>query len=90
MLAANTDGSDTINSSFIHFNNWEVTGGDDSIALKANSSDITITNCLFKEGLGIAMGSIGQYEGITETIERVNVDNIEYEGTAYAVRDSCD
>lgn len=62
--------------------------GDDSIALKANSSDITITDCSFEGGLGIAMGSIGQYKDVFETIERVNVDNIEYSGTGYAVRNN--
>ncbi|KAH2841251.1 hypothetical protein KXW08_008316 [Aspergillus fumigatus] len=69
--AHNTDGADTIYSSHITFNNWTVVNGDDSISTKANSTDILITNSVFYRGLGIAIGSIGQYKDVFETIERV-------------------
>jgi polygalacturonase len=85
-ITANTDGADTIYSSFIHFNRWTVDNGDDSISIKANSTDITITNSTFYRGLGIAIGSIAQYKDTFETIERVKVDNIRYEKTLHAVR----
>ncbi|KAJ5764546.1 hypothetical protein N7533_003227 [Penicillium manginii] len=81
---ANTDGADTIYSSHVVFNNWTVYNGDDSISLKANSTDITIRNCKFRNGLGIAIGSIGQYNDQFETIERVSVNNIDYENTLHA------
>lgn len=55
--------------------------------MKANSTDITITNCKFYDGLGIAMGSIGQYKDQFETIERVTAKNIEYDNTLHAVSD---
>jgi hypothetical protein len=55
--------------------------------MKANSTDITITNSKFYNGLGIAMGSIGQYKDQFETIERVTVKNIEYYNTLHAVSD---
>ncbi|CAG7960997.1 unnamed protein product [Penicillium salamii] len=83
--AANTDGADTIRSSHITFNNWTVYNGDDSISLKANSTDIAITNSKFYNGLGIAMGSIGQYKDEFETIERVVAENIQYNNTLHAV-----
>ncbi|KAK3937520.1 galacturan 1,4-alpha-galacturonidase B, partial [Diplogelasinospora grovesii] len=83
--SSNTDGADTIYSSFIAFNRWTVVNGDDSISLKANSTDITINNCTFYNGLGIAMGSIGQYKDAYETIERVSADNIRYHNTLHAV-----
>ncbi|OBT73324.1 hypothetical protein VF21_08395 [Pseudogymnoascus sp. 05NY08] len=82
--SSNTDGADTIRSSHITFNNWTVYNGDDSLSLKANSTDITIKNCKFYNGLGIAMGSIGQYNGQYETIERVTAENIEYINTLHA------
>lgn len=85
MPSANTDGADTIFSSHIKFNNWTVYNGDDSLSLKANSTDITITNSKFVNGLGIAFGSIGQLKDQYETIERVYVENIEYEDTLHAV-----
>lgn len=39
-------------------------GGDDCIALKPNSTDITIRNVTCFGGTGIAFGSIAQYEGV--------------------------
>ncbi|KAJ5169249.1 uncharacterized protein N7482_004843 [Penicillium canariense] len=81
----NTDGADTIYSSHITFRNWEVDNGDDSISLKANSTDILIEDCLFHRGLGLAMGSIGQYKDVYETIERVTARNITFSGTLHAV-----
>ncbi|OBT47732.1 hypothetical protein VE00_02195 [Pseudogymnoascus sp. WSF 3629] len=82
--SSNTDGADTIRSSHITFNNWTVYNGDDSLSMKANSTDITIKNCKFHNGLGIAMGSIGQYNDQYETIERVTAENIEYVNTLHA------
>jgi hypothetical protein len=55
--------------------------------MKANSTDITISNSKFYNGLGIAMGSIGQYKDQFETIERVTVKNVEYYNTLHAVSD---
>ncbi|KAL5348182.1 hypothetical protein ACLOAV_006662 [Pseudogymnoascus australis] len=82
--SSNTDGADTIRSSHITFNNWTVYSGDDSVSMKANSTDITIKNSKFYNGLGIAMGSIGQYNGQYETIERVTAENIEFINTLHA------
>lgn len=59
---------------------------DDNISCKANSTDITITGCTFINGLGIAIGSIGQYKDEFETIERVRAENIGYRNTLHAVR----
>ncbi|GKT96958.1 exo-rhamnogalacturonase b [Colletotrichum tofieldiae] len=82
--SSNTDGADTIRSSGIKFNNWTVYSGDDSISLKANSTDISITNSKFYNGLGIALGSIGQYNDQFETIERLNVENCYFDNTLHA------
>lgn len=35
--------------------------GDDSISVKANSTNVLVENCDFYTGLGFAVGSIGQY-----------------------------
>lgn len=86
--AANTDGADTFFSSNIRFNNWTVYNGDDSISMKANSTDISVTNSRFYNGLGIALGSIGQYKGAYETIERLHFENISYYNTLHAVGSS--
>lgn len=58
--------------------------GDDSISLKANSTNITIIDSHLYDGLGIAIGSIGQYKGEFETIENVRVENVHYNNTLHA------
>ncbi|KAF7169901.1 hypothetical protein CNMCM6106_004771 [Aspergillus hiratsukae] len=83
--ARNTDGADTFFSSHITFNNWTVDNGDDSISAKANSTDILISNSVFYRGLGISIGSIGQYKGVFETIERVRAENITYYDTLHSI-----
>lgn len=55
--------------------------------MKANSTDITITNSKFHNSLGITVGSIGQYNDQFETIEPITVMNVEYDNTLHAVSD---
>ncbi|RAL11210.1 putative exo-polygalacturonase [Aspergillus homomorphus CBS 101889] len=81
----NTDGANTIRSRGITFTNWLVVNGDDSISLKGNSSDITIADSAFSTGLGISIGSIGQYKDEFETVENVRVTNCTYKKTTHAV-----
>lgn len=81
---SNTDGANTIYANNITFNRWDVTNGDDSIAIKANSTNIKITNSIFHKGLGLAFGSIGQYLNKYETIENVTASNITTNGTLHA------
>ncbi|KAL4957483.1 pectin lyase fold/virulence factor [Aspergillus filifer] len=83
--SSNTDGADTIRSSHISFNNLTVYNGDDSISFKANSTDIKLTNSVFHNGLGIAIGSIGQLNDQFETVERVYAENIVFDNTLHAV-----
>ncbi|KAJ6532763.1 glycoside hydrolase family 28 protein [Mycena vulgaris] len=68
-------------SDHINFRRWEVHNGDDSIAMKRNSSDILIEDSVFYTGLGVAIGSIGQYPGEFEFVERVLVRNCSFIGT---------
>lgn len=56
--ARNTDGVDTFFSNRITFRNWTVTGGDDNISLKANSTNILIQDSVFHGGLGVAIGFV--------------------------------
>ncbi|KAL2809054.1 pectin lyase fold/virulence factor [Aspergillus granulosus] len=83
--SSNTDGADTIRSSHLNFNNLTVYNGDDSISFKANSTDITLRNSHFHNGLGVAIGSIGQLNDQYETVERIKVENIKYDNTLHAV-----
>ena len=81
----NTDGADTFYSSHLTFSRWTVDNGDDSISLKANSTDIVIKDCKFYNGGGVAIGSIGQYLGVYEFIEGLIVQNVEFYSTSRAV-----
>ncbi|KAI5287829.1 hypothetical protein KEM52_001409 [Ascosphaera acerosa] len=83
--SSNTDGANTMFSNNITFDNWEVINGDDCISTKADSIDIKITNSVLRQGLGIAIGSIGQYKGVTENVEGLHVDNVTFVGTTHAV-----
>ncbi|KAH8759684.1 glycoside hydrolase family 28 protein [Hyaloscypha sp. PMI_1271] len=74
--ARNTDGVDTIYSNNIHFDHMTIINGDDSISTKANSTNILITNSTFINGLGVALGSIGQYEGVYEVLENITARDI--------------
>ncbi|KZT30285.1 glycoside hydrolase family 28 protein [Neolentinus lepideus HHB14362 ss-1] len=73
---SNTDGTDTFYSNNITFRRWSVTNGDDSIAPKANSSNLLIQDSTFYGGNGVAIGSIGQYLNAFEFIENVTAEGI--------------
>lgn len=80
----NTDGSNTLYSNNITYSRWSITNGDDSIAMKANSSNIIIKDSIFRAGDGIAIGSVGQYAGHYEFVENVTATNITLVGTQWA------
>ncbi|CEJ91759.1 hypothetical protein VHEMI07451 [[Torrubiella] hemipterigena] len=81
----NTDGCDTIWSDDITFRRWKVTQGDDSIALKGNSSNIRVLDSEFWGGQGLAIGSVGQYDGKYEYISNFYANNITMHHTAHAI-----
>lgn len=65
---------------------WEIENGDDSIAAKANSTNILIEDCIFRDGQGVAIGSIGQYADRFEIVENVMARNIKQYGSNYVAR----
>ncbi|KAH7311497.1 exo-rhamnogalacturonase B [Stachybotrys elegans] len=79
----NTDGVDTVYSDNITFNRWTVTNGDDHIALKGNSSNIFVYDSVFYDGQGVAIGSMGQFDGKWEYIENFYARNITLYNTAH-------
>ena len=82
----NTDGLDTAYANNITLLRWTVDNGDDSIALKQNSTNIYIADSTFWNGEGLAIGSIGQYPGQIEIIENVVAERITCKGTRFAAR----
>lgn len=84
-LNQNTDGADTLYSDNITFVRWVIQNGDDSISQKTNSTNILIEDCSFYRGIGVALGSIGQYAGQYDQIVNVTARNIQtFDGTWFA------
>ncbi|TVY94137.1 Alpha-L-rhamnosidase [Lachnellula willkommii] len=81
---SNTDGCDTIYADNITFHRWEVHNGDDGISPKANATNILVTNSTFIGGAGLALGSIGQYNGVFETIENFTATDCVFINTTHA------
>ncbi|KYK57133.1 hypothetical protein DCS_04140 [Drechmeria coniospora] len=79
----NTDGCDTIYSDDITFRRWYVNNGDDAIALKPNSSNIKVLDSVFENGQGVAIGSMGQYDGRYDYITNFYARNITLRNTAH-------
>ncbi|OAA51954.1 Pectin lyase fold protein [Metarhizium rileyi] len=79
----NTDGCDTVYSDDITFRRWFVKNGDDAIALKGNSSRISVYDSEFHDGQGVAIGSMGQYDGKFEYITDFYARNITLVNTAH-------
>lgn len=81
----NTDGVDTIYSDNITFSRWDITCGDDAIALKGNSSNIFVSDSIFRGGQGLAIGSLGQFKDQWEYIDNFHGRNITMYDTRYGV-----
>jgi polygalacturonase len=79
----NTDGIDPINSRRVTIRNVLIDTGDDHIAIKADkpnkdglpaTSDITITDSVFRHGHGVSIGSDTQ-GGVTRvSVQRISID----------------
>ncbi|KAJ7321866.1 pectin lyase fold/virulence factor [Mycena albidolilacea] len=75
-IVPNTDGIDTYRSDNISMFNWDITSGDDCLAIKGNSTNIVAQNVTCRGGNGIAFGSLGQYANLTDIIENVFMENL--------------
>lgn len=75
-LVPNTDGIDTYRSNRITLENWDVTCGDDCLAIKGNTTDLLVRNVTCRGGNGIAFGSLGQYVDLPDIVENVVIENV--------------
>ncbi|KAJ7184201.1 pectin lyase-like protein, partial [Mycena filopes] len=76
-IVPNTDGINTFRSSGISMLNWDITCGDDCLAIKGNSSNILGRNVTCRGGNGIAFGSLGQYANLTDVVENVHLEDVQ-------------
>ncbi|KAH8169403.1 glycosyl hydrolases family 28 domain-containing protein [Sarocladium implicatum] len=79
----NTDGIDTMWANNVTLRRWAVTCGDDGVALKRNSTNIHVYDSEFWGGQGLAVGSLGQYDGVFEEVDGFFVKNVTFHDTAY-------
>lgn len=66
----NTDGFNTMDASDVELTGFYYQGGDDCVAIKPRSYNISIRNVTCHGGNGIAIGSLGQY------LEDSSVENV--------------
>ncbi|GBE83488.1 Putative galacturan 1,4-alpha-galacturonidase [Sparassis crispa] len=75
-VVPNTDGIDTYRSDNITLINWDITSGDDCIAIKGNSTNIYAKNITCRGGNGIAFGSLGQYANLADNVNNVVMEDL--------------
>ncbi|KAF9521779.1 pectin lyase-like protein [Crepidotus variabilis] len=81
-VTPNTDGINTYRSDFVTLRNWDITCGDDCLAIKGpsnatkNSSDVIAHNITCRGGNGLAFGSLGQYAELVDTVRNVDLKDI--------------
>ncbi|KAL6853240.1 glycoside hydrolase family 28 protein [Trichoderma novae-zelandiae] len=72
----NTDGFDTINSNNITIQNSWANVGDDCVSFKPGSTNMHIKNLTCYNSAGIAIGSLGQYEGVRDVVENITAEDV--------------
>lgn len=72
----NTDGGNTWRARRVLFENWTVVNGDDCIAVKGNSTDITVRNVTCSNGNGMTIGSVGEYPHWPDYVENILFENV--------------
>lgn len=72
----NTDGYDSWNSDLLLVENAYITSGDDCIAVKGNTTNLTVRNVICNWGFGMAIGSLGQYPETPDYVENILFEDI--------------
>ncbi|KAJ5238801.1 hypothetical protein N7468_003420 [Penicillium chermesinum] len=72
----NTDGYDSWNSDTLLVENAYITNGDDCIAVKGNTTNLTVRNVVCNWGFGMAVGSLGQYPATPDYVENILFEDI--------------
>ncbi|KAI5116611.1 hypothetical protein M0805_004830 [Coniferiporia weirii] len=75
-IVPNTDGINTYRSDSVTLKNWDITCGDDCIAVKGNTTNLSVSSLTCRGGNGIAFGSLGQYDQFEEIVENVLFEDV--------------
>ncbi|KAJ7871489.1 pectin lyase fold/virulence factor [Mycena olivaceomarginata] len=76
-IVPNTDGINTYRSDNISLLNWDITCGDDCLAIKGNSTNVVAKQIICRGGNGIAFGSLGQYVNLSDIVENVLLEDVQ-------------
>ena len=85
-LPKNTNGVDTGYSTHMTFSNIDVNNGDDCIAFKSSSTDITLNNITCIGSHGISVGSLGLEPRIPHKVENVYISDVKMINLTFATR----
>ncbi|KAL1969794.1 hypothetical protein VTN77DRAFT_7303 [Rasamsonia byssochlamydoides] len=72
----NTDGFDTLYSDDVRISNSYVDAGDDCVSFKPGSTNIHVKNLTCVQTAGIAIGSLGQYQGVFDLVENITAEDV--------------
>ncbi|KAM5545507.1 hypothetical protein V8D89_000545 [Ganoderma adspersum] len=75
-VVPNTDGIDTYRSDKITLLRWDITCGDDCLAIKGNSTNLFVKDVTCRGGNGIAFGSLGQYVQFNDIVDNVVMEDL--------------
>ncbi|TBU44150.1 pectin lyase fold/virulence factor [Dichomitus squalens] len=75
-IVPNTDGINTYRSDKITLLHWDITCGDDCLAIKGNSTNIVAKDITCRGGNGIAFGSLGQYVQFNDIVDHVLLEDL--------------
>ncbi|KAI0628254.1 pectin lyase-like protein [Trametes polyzona] len=75
-IVPNTDGINTYRSDKITLLNFDITSGDDCLAIKGNSTNIFAKGITCRGGNGIAIGSLGQYAELPDIVDNLVVEDV--------------
>ncbi|KAL8458032.1 hypothetical protein ACS0TY_035782 [Phlomoides rotata] len=81
----NTDGIDILSSTNLRIQNCTMETGDDCIAIKGGTSNLTISDINCGPGHGISIGSLGQ-SGKNDQVEAISISNCTLNGTQNGIR----
>ncbi|KAI0750513.1 pectin lyase fold/virulence factor [Fomes fomentarius] len=77
-VVPNTDGINTYRSDKISLLHWDITCGDDCLAIKGNSTNIYAKDIVCRGGNGIAIGSLGQYVDLPDIVDNLTLEDIQF------------
>ncbi|UDD59478.1 hypothetical protein AFCA_006898 [Aspergillus flavus] len=77
--------TDTMDVNHVQVTNFTYTGGDDCIALKPRSYNVTVTGATCNGGNGIPIGSIGEYLE-DSSVKDVYMSDLKVPGTLWSTR----